>query len=401
MASSAGMWTFIVAVSWFAFRESDSSAWVGIITFSGMIPFLIASPISGLLADRMNRRNMVVLSFGGDALVVGALTALVLLGQVQLWHVVVAAFVSGVFRTSAEPAIQSLIPNQVPESDLLNAITLNAMTRHGARLLGPLIVIILGGVDKVDVKSVLILSTCLYAVGTVVMLRIITVSKGERVVGQSAVKGMMEGLSFIYRNQTIAIFILLVAFHCALVMSFESILPVFSTEQLGATDLSVLNLLVMGFGIGSMLGVLLIAGVRGEKLKGQLLVWTGIASGVAPIIFAFMTNVASAVFMTAMMGASQGVFMAITNVYVLTITPDRLRGRVTSLYTLHAGGIMAFANLGYGFLADAISAPFIFVTTGTIFLVFVVSIMAGQPILRRVARTGQVAPSTEAAPASA
>jgi len=399
LLSSAGMWMFLVAANWLAFERSESSAWVGITTFAAMLPFLIASPIAGVLADRMNRRNMAALSFGGEALAVGSLTVVVFTGHIQLWHLAVVAFVSGVFRTTAEPSVQALITNQVPRADLLNAITLNAMTRHGARLFGLLAGAPLLAVDAVGANGVLVMSASVYVLGTLAILRCTTVSRGDAIPGQTAVKGLLEGLSFIYRNQTIALFILLVAFHCALVMSFDSILPIFSKEQLGATDGSIFGYLVMGFGAGSMIGTLIIAGIRDEKLKGQMLLWTGVASGLAPVVFAFMGHFAPALLLASLMGASQATFMAITNAYVLSITPDRLRGRVISLYTLHAGGVMAFANLGYGFLADYISSPLIFIVTGLIFLVFVVSLMGGQPILRRVCKTGQVSPIAEPAPA--
>ena len=85
---------------------------------------------------------------------------------------------------------------------------------------------------------------------------------------------------------------------------------------------------------------------------------------------ALMQDSALAMLFAGFMGATQASFMAITNVYVLTVCPDRLRGRVSSLYVLHAGGIMAFANLGYGFLADLFNARVIFIITGLIFVVF-------------------------------
>jgi len=91
-----------------------------------------------------------------------------------------------------------------------------------------------------------------------------------------------------------------------------------------------------------------------------------------------------------LMGATQATFMALTAAYVLTISPDRLRGRISSLYVLHAGGIMAFANLGYGYLADVFSASAIFVITGAIFIAVVIGLTASQPLLRRVYRTGQL-----------
>ena len=146
----------------------------------------------------------------------------------------------------------------------------------------------------------------------------------------------------------------------------------------------------MGFGAGSMVGLLLTAGVRDEAHKGQVLMWTALASGLTPIMLSVSGNVPLAVIASAGMGASQAVFMALTNTYVQTVAPDRLRGRIGSLYTLHAGGVMAFSNLGYGFVADVFSAPPILFVTGAVYVVVLVALSAGQPALRKVYRTGEV-----------
>ena len=109
-----------------------------------------------------------------------------------------------------------------------------------------------------------------------------------------------------------------------------------------------------------------------------------------PIVLAFSDNVPLAVAASVGMGASQATFMALTFTYVQSVAPDRLRGRISSLYTLHAGGIMAFTNLGYGFMADGLSAPPILVVTGLIFIVVLVALSVAESTLRRVYRTGQV-----------
>ena len=84
------------------------------------------------------------------------------------------------------------------------------------------------------------------------------------------------------------------------------------------------------------------------------------------------------------MGATESIFMALTSTYVQLVTPDRLRGRVTSLYILHAGGIMAFANLGYGYLADLYNAPNVLIVTGILFFLFFTGISFSDPILKSV-----------------
>ena len=385
------MWTFIVAVSWLVLDKSESSGWVGIITFASMIPFLLVSPIGGLMADRLDRRNLALATFIAGSVVAAMLAAITIAGAVQLWHIAALAFAGGVFRATQEPAIQALIPNQVPREDLLNAITLNAATRHGARFFGLLVAAPLMAWDSVGVNGVLVLSAVFYVIGAVQMARTHTVSIGESQPEHGTIRSVVDGLVFIYTNKTIALFIMLVAFHCALVMSFESILPIFSKDSLGADDGSILGYLVMGFGTGALVATFLMAGVRDERRKGQLLLWTGVISGVTPIVLALSGNLPLAIVATVGMGASQAMFMALTNTYVQILAPDHLRGRISSLYVLHAGGIMAFSNLGYGFIADVFSAPPILFATGIIFIVMVVSLGAGQPILRRVYRTGQLA----------
>ena len=389
MFSGGAMWTFIVASTWFVLNESDSSGWVGIVTFASMLPFLVVSPIGGLLADRFDRRNLAIVMSAMSSINVAVLAVQALTGSVQLWHVAFLAFTMGVFRAIMEPTIQALIPNQVPKEDLLNAIALNASTRHGARFFGLLVAAPLMAIDFIGVNGVLVLSAVFQALGALQMTRTRTVSRGELLPERGMIRNMVDGLVYIYTHRTIALFVMLVLFHCALVMSVDSILPVFSRQQLGASDGSVLGYLVMAFGVGSLIGILLLAGVRDERLKGQLLVWTGLASGVTPIMLAFSGNVPLAVLSSVAMGMSQATFMALTNTYVQAVAPDQLRGRIASLYTLHAGGIMAFSNLGYGFIADAYSVPPILYTTGVIFIVVMLGLSAGQPALRQVYRTGQ------------
>ena len=393
MFSGGAMWTFIVASAWLVLERSDSSGWVGIIAFSGMIPFLIVSPVAGLMADRLDRRKLAIVTFASSGVVTTLAAALTIAGILELWHLAALAFANGVFRATQEPAVQALIPNQVPREDLLNAITLNAATRHGARFFGLLVASPLLAVDFIGISGVLLLSAVFQFAGTFQMTSVRTASRGESAPEHGLARSMVDGLVYIYTNKTIAIFILLVAFHCALVMSNDSLLPVFSREELGASDGSILGYLVMAFGVGSLFGTLFMAGVRNERLKGQMLIWTGILSGVTPVLFAFSFNVPLALLASAGMGASQSVFMALTSTYIQSVVPDRIRGRISSLYILHAGGVMAFANLVYGFMADTLSAPPILFVTGVMFVAVVLSLALGQADLRRMYRTGWVAPT--------
>lgn len=390
MFSGSAMWTFIVASSWLVLNQSDKSALVGVITFASLLPFMLVSPVGGLLADRFDRRRLAQVTFWGSFLVNVIIAALAVAGGLQVWHIAVMAFVGGIFRATQEPAVQALIPNQVPSDVLLNAITLNAVTRHGARFFGLLVAAPLLAIPSIGVAGVLVLSAIFSGIGVIQIMRTRTVSRGEVRPERGLARGMLDGLIYVYTNKTIALFMIMVMLHCVLVMSFESILPILSRQTLGAEDGSVLGYLVMALGAGALVGILLLAGVTAPKNKGRLLLITGLMSGIALVLLAVSGNVPLAILASIVMGASQATYMALSTAYIQLIAPDRLRGRISSLYLLHTGGMMAFANLGYGFTADALSAPPIFIVTGLAFIVAIAVIGGLQPILRRVYMTGQV-----------
>jgi MFS family permease len=390
-SSGAAMWTAIVASAWLVFERSSSSGWVGIITFAAMIPFLVVSPIGGLLGDTFDRKKIGIITFAANAAVASTLAALAISGDIQLWHVTLLALAGGISRSIQEPAMQALVPNLVPREDLLNALILQGASRHGARFFGLLVAAPLLKIDRFGISGVLVLSIVFYLLGAVTLARVRTLSSGEMRPEHGLLRSVADGLFYIYSHHAIALFIVLVAFHCSLVMSFESMMPLFSRDSLGAGDPSIFNYLMMGFGAGSLAGMAVIAGMRSERRKGQALLLTGLASGISPVLLALSGNIPVAVLFAASMGASQATFMALTGAYVQTMAPDGLRARISSLYALHAGGIMAFANLGYGFMADAMSAPPILITTGLLFIAVVAGLAVGVPIMRQVYRTGEVA----------
>ncbi len=411
MCSGSAMWTFIIATAWLVYGPDRSSASVGVVTFAGMIPFLVVSPVGGLLGDVFDRRRMASLMFVVGGVVAGAMAVLAANGLIMLWLVTLFALVNGTVRSVQEPSMAALVPNQVSKRDLLNALVLTSSSRHGARFFGllvaaPLLVAdtwpyraVLGTVnslplfeiDSLGVEAVLVLSVAFQLCGGLLMLRVKTVSTGEARSERGVLRNIADGMVYIYTNHTLALFIILVAFHCALVMSFESMMPVFSNKSLGASGASVFNYLMMGFGAGSLVGMMGLAGVTDDRVKGRILLVTGVASAATPVMLALSGNVAVAVLLAGVMGAAQATFMALSNTYVQMMVPDALRARVSSLYILHAGGVMAFANLGYGFLADQFSAPPILIVTGALFLAVVVALSANQPVLRDVYRTGRVA----------
>lgn len=392
----ASTWTFLIASQWYVLADSDKSALVGLFTFASMLPFLLVSPFAGILSDRFERKNLTLLTMAGGFIVIAIATVLAITGVLELWQLYMLAFLSGSFRATQEVALVSLVTNIVPTRDLLNAITLNSAIRHGSRVIGMCVLLSSRIPSIADFStSQFLFASAVFGAGSLIATSMIkTKSIGETEPSTGIIQGILVGMRFIYSNRPVAVFIILVSFHCALVMSFDSILPVLSRDTLGSNDEFLLALLVLAFGFGSVIGTFLIAGIQSDKRKGTLFLISGVVSALSLIALGFSTEIFPSFVAKFLMGASQSSFMALSMTYVQILAPDKMRGRISSLYILHAGGIMAFANLGYGNLADLFGATEILIITGLIFFITYSSISLVDPILRRVYRGDSISLAT-------
>jgi hypothetical protein len=216
--------------------------------------------------------------------------------------------------------------------------------------------------------------------------RIHTTSTGVVDTRRGAVANLMAGLNFIYGHTLLRQLVGLVVLHCALVMAVESMIPGLSGERLGGAEAG-FAYFMMAVGAGAMVTVVGIAGVQSEKNRGRLLLWMGLISGLANLGLAASQNMTSFLIAAAVMGGSQGGFMTLTAVIIQSIVPDGIRGRVSSIYLLHIGGMMAMFNLVNGRLADVFGAPTVITATSFAFLGFL-AISLGLAPLRSLFFTG-------------
>ena len=384
MSAGAAAWALIVARGWLVYLMSESSLWVGVVTFAAMIPRVLVAPFSGYLSDRFDRRSVVAAMFGVNLLHNLVLAFLVLTDDIQIWHLVALSFVNGSARAAQMTAGQALIPNLVPRRLLLNAIALNQATLHGSRLLGPAAIAPLLAISREE--TAFFLCTGFYAVSLIQTLRIRTASTGSIDESQGLVGNMMAGLVYVYRTPTLLALMLLALFHCGFTMSFESLLPVLSREQLSAEGAG-FSYIMMAVGAGALVAVVAMAGLTNEVTKGRLFLQLGVLSGLTPAILAVSANIPVALVGAAAMGATQAGFMTLNHTMIQSITPDGVRGRVGGVYSVHIGGMMASANLVNGGLADVIDAPPLLIAGGASFIV-VMFLSWGRVSLRRIYTRG-------------
>lgn len=393
LSAGAASWALIVARGWLVYELSDSSLWVGLVTFAAMIPRVLVTPFTGYLADRFDRRRVMAIMFAINLAHNLVLAAVVLSGFATVWHLIVLSFINGSARAAQMPASSALIPNLVPRRLLLNAIALNQATMNGSRLIGPLAILPL--LATTGVGTAFLLCSGFYAISLTQALRVKTRSTGEIDPNQSFVSNMLEGLRYVYRTPTLRAIVLLALFHCGLTMSFESLLPVLSAQKLNAEGAG-FSVLMMSVGAGAMFAVVGIAGAQNESFKGKLFLILGVLSGLTPAVLALSSGMPMAIGAAVAMGASQAGFMTLTHTMIQSITPDKIRGRVGAVYSVHIGGMMASTNLINGGLADSLDAGMILLVAGAGFVIVMFASWQGMT-LRGIYRRGLQASAVAAA----
>ena len=383
-SAGAAAWALIVARGWLVYVLSDSSLWVGLVTFAAMFPRVIVTPFSGYLADRFDRRTVLASMFSVNVVHNLVLGLLVLTDNVEIWHLVVLSVVNGSARAAQMPAAGALVPNLVPKHMLLNAIALNQAAMNGSRLLGPAAIAPMLG--TIGVEAAFFVCTGFYMVSLVQTLRIRTSSTGEIDTSRGFVSNMTDGLRYVYRTPVLRAVVLMALFHCGLTMSFESLLPVLSRQQLNAEGAG-FSYLMMAVGAGALVSSVAMAGIQSEMTKGRLFLNLGLLSGLAPIILGMSNGMPMAFLSAVGMGAAQAGFMTLTHTMIQAVTPDGVRGRVGGVYSLHIGGMMATANLVNGGLADIVNAPYLLIGGGLAFVV-VVALSWQRLTLRRIYTRG-------------
>tara|TARA_B100001146_G_scaffold103773_1_gene91821 strand:+ start:299 stop:1465 length:1167 start_codon:yes stop_codon:yes gene_type:complete len=329
---------------------SESSLYVGLVTFLAMIPRVIIPPFTGYLADRYERRKVMATIYGLNLTHTLFLAGLLAFGQIEMWHLMILAFVNGAARSAQMPVGQALVPNLVPKDKLLNAIALNQATMHGSRLLGPLTILPL--LESTRIEWAFLACSMFYVVSLVQSLRIKTPSTGSMDNKKGFFSNFTQGIPYVYKHPFLKLIVMMAFFHCGFTMSFEAVLPVLSVERFNATDGADFSLMMMSIGGGALISLIWLSGVTSETTKGKLFLNLGVISGVAPILLAFSPNIYFAIGSAALMGASQAGYMTLTHTMIQLVTDDSVRGRVGAVYSVHIGGIMATMNLANGAISD-------------------------------------------------
>ena len=388
--ASASFWTMLLARGWLVFELTGQGAWVGAVTFAGMVQLALAGPIGGALADRIDRRLMAISADAVGIAMAGGLAAITFAGVIEPWHVLVFASVDGVARAFGTPAEQAIVPNVVREEHLLNAVALSGITRHGSRIAGPL----LGGalLTTLGAGSVFVLSGVFLVLALQQLLRLeyrsapLPSTVGRVLAVGPVLRDVREGVQYVMSEPRLLVVLVLVGFHCGATMAFDSMMPTLATA-VGGADVTY-SAIIVGIGAGSIVGTLIVSMIRDDAALGRMFFLVSIGSGLSIFVLGLATTPQLAVTGGVLAGATQASFMAVTVVFVQRVTPDALRGRVMSLYIMLAAGQMAFVNYGFGWLSDYTGVRPLLVVAGTLWCAGFAAAAMLLPELRSLVRRG-------------
>lgn len=349
IVSNVGTWMQNVATGWLILQLTNSPLWLGLLGLSFALPMIILPLVGGAVVDRVDRIRLLYFTQTGQMLTAFSLALLTWLNLVQPWHLLLASFIVAALLAFDNPARQALIPDMVPQGDLLNALSLNSATYNGAALVGPAIAgAMLGpfGAGALFFLNGISYLAVLFAL--VAMRDVRTHSGGQR---QRLGASMLGGLAYAWRSRQVFALLLLSALAGIFGRSYQNLLPVFARDIWNGGPQGY-GLLLSAGGAGALVGAFGLASIRQLKRQGAVMVASGLLFSLAIIAFALSPSLAGGIGLLFVAGVMSTVYATIIATFIQIEAPNELRGRVMSLYAITLIGLPSLGALGSGVIAE-------------------------------------------------
>jgi MFS family permease len=372
--SSIGTWMQIVAQNWLVVSLTNSAFFLGLDAFLQQLPIILFSLIGGVFADRYDRRRTLLTSQYIQMGTSATLAALMYFQVVQIWHILLLSFVTGVAQSFGGPAYQSLIPSLVDKKDLPNAVALNSIQFNVARVVGPLLFgLTLSAFRRYGYSEPQAMNACfalnsvsfLVVINTLMMLRVKHIPPANTQGVRDELKG---GIAYVRSHASLGALIVLAAATTFLGFALLTFLPIFAQKIFheGADTYSHL----MAFsGAGSIVGALLVAWLGKYRRMGLTALLVQALYGVLIVAFALSRTLWLSDILLFLTGAALMVVFSTITSLVQLIAPNEMRGRVMSIYMLAFRGGMPLGSFVSGWLATSLGAPLVIGINGALLVV--------------------------------
>lgn len=381
LGSLIGTWIQNIATGWLVLQLTNSPFFVGLNSTVMWLPAWIVSLPAGAMADRFNKRNLMIWTQTVLAVFALVLAVLYWAHVLTIYHVLVISCLSGFVVTLNGPIAQSLIPDLVGRKNVMNAIALNSTMFNSARIIGPAIAGVLlgtigpGGCFGINSASFLAIIGALW----LIRLPLPQPHRSDESVGQR----IMAGLRFVKGHRDIRTLIIMTAVFSSFGIVYLPLMPIFARDvfHAGARGYGIMMTCI---GVGAVVGGLTLATISKTRHKGLILVLGTLCMGVMIVAFSFVRNFHLALLVIVAIGFFQTSIASLTNTLVQTLAPDHIRGRTLSVYMLAFSGMFPVGSFIGGSIAERFGAPAATLVGGCAVLVSLAVVSVLWPQVRKL-----------------
>ena len=379
-------WMQMTTLSWFVLNLTDSAFKVGVVGFCGMAPLLFLGIFGGLLADKLDRKRLIVITQFLTLTAASIMAILMVIGVVEYWYAYIAILIPGVGWALDMPSRRSLILDVVGTQGITKGIALDSVGMHSSKMLGPAVAGAM--IAFVGVSGAYVFLSVLIALGCFLVLKVrqserpsgLTESSDGETIGpidvlKNAFANLLEGIKYAFSNQVVAAIIVITIFMNLLLFPYMQMVTVVSKDILHVGPL-LMGILMASDGFGAFLGSVGIASRKNMQYHGRIFLYGSMLSLTALLIFSVSNIYIVSLVLLFILGVGTAGFGTMQSAIVLLVSKPDIRGRALGVVTIAIGagpigarivGAMAecigtsqaiMYNANAGFVVEALSGIF-------------------------------------------
>lgn len=372
-----------VALGWLVLRISNSPFYLGLVNAVGTLPILLFSMFAGMIADRTNKRRLILLTQSAFLVQALALAILVFSGRAAVWNLMLLAVVQGAIHSFDAPTRQSFVSEMVPPETVMSAVALNSSVFNGARILGPAVAGFL--IHAAGEAGCFFINAASFAavIAGIALMRESELFRTAAPPKKAPMAELKEGFRYVRNEPRISGLLAGMIVISLFGMPSLMLLPVFAKDvlQVGAKGMGFLFSAAGGGALASMLALAFVKRPRGQGLK--ILIGSAVFA-VGAIAFSQSENFYFSMAAIAVVGAGLTSGVAMTNSALQTIAPPHIRGRVMGMYIFVFLGMMPPGSFLVGLAAQYLGAPTTVLCAGALTLVLLASITILFPAILKI-----------------
>lgn len=355
--SVTGTWMQSLAMSWLVLSLTSSAIKLSLVNVLQFAPTLVFGLVAGVIADRVPKRSLLVITQSIAALCSATLALLIWSNNIDLWHVYLLALIVGINNSFDMPSRQAFVSEMVGREDLANAIALNSTLFNMGRLVGPALAGIVLGTAGVAACFAIDAFSYLAVILSLLMMR--NLPKVNPLRNRNPIESLREGVAYVRATPLVAYLVIFAGMVGVFGINFNVWMPLLAKQDID-TGPAGFGLLMSSLGIGSLTGALTIA-FRSRSINTGRLAATALILGLGEVLLGIATHATSslivAMLVSAVVGFGLTSTMSMANTIVQSNAPDELRGRVMSVYIMVSAGVAPLGALLAGAVAGWLGTP--------------------------------------------